>query len=237
MVAEDNGRVLAEAEVYESAEPAPFGHHLHIGLIISHAEQPTEEAKTALVKYIVDMARLMKCERVTAVIDEDSKSLGEFYSGQGFRQTRTGRGINISAQQGRAFYQASDLVDRNPEQIKGWFMPLGRYQSSRQEWDKLFPQDWAAGIPELLNVQTSHIKLTVTGQNAIIFMREADQPGVVSLACWSARPLSNPLLTAIRDRAFRDGYHTLSSYILDGDLPASDAQVGDYTQHFYELPL
>src|SRR2546423_11408925 len=97
LVAEDDGRVLAEAEVYESFEPAPFGHHLHIGLIISHADQPSAEARAALVKYIVDMARLMKCERVTAGADQGTKTLGEFFSAASLRQARTRRGVTVSA--------------------------------------------------------------------------------------------------------------------------------------------
>ena len=236
LVAEDeNGQVLAEAEVYESFEPAPYGHHLHIGVIITHADHLRRGLGAALMKYIVEMARLMKCERI-AVSHNEAR---HFFAAQNFRHTHTGRGVRIATQQGRAFYQGVDLVDRNPDQIKGWYMPFGRYQSSRQEWDNLFPQDWAAGLPDLLNILVMHVKLTVTNQNAILFMREADQPGEVYLACWSARPLSNPLLTAIRDRAFRDGFHTIISYVMDTDLPSlgNDAQQTNYSQDLYEFPL
>jgi GNAT superfamily N-acetyltransferase len=236
LVAEDdNGQVLAEAELYESFEPAPYGHHLHVGVIVTHADYLRRGLGAALMKYIVEMARLMKCERITASHNEAR----HFFAAQNFRHTHTGRGVRISTQQGRAFYQGVDLIDRNPAQIKGWYMPFGRYQSGRQEWDNLFPQDWAAGIPDLLNILVSHVKLTVTNQNSILFMREGDQPGEVFLACWSARPLSNPLLTAIRDRAFRDGFHTIISYVMDTDLPllGSDAQQTNYSQDLYELSL
>ncbi len=240
LVAEDNqGHVSAEAEVYESFEPAPFGHHLHIASLITFADQPGQELSAALVKYIIEMARLMKCERVTT---SDSNAR-DFYVTQGFRHTRSGRGVRIPTAQGRAFYQSTDLVDRSAEQIKSWHMPLGRYETSRQEWDELFPQDWAAGIPELLNVSTAHVKLTVTGQNAIIYLREADEPdskpGDVDVACWAARPLSNPLLTAIRDRAFRDGFQTILTYVMDADLPllGTDYEATGFEQDMYELPI
>src|SRR5258707_11780199 len=71
LVAEDDqGQVLAEAEVYESFEPSPFGHHLHIGMMVAHAGYQRQGLGSALVKYITEMARLMKCERVTATHDQ-----------------------------------------------------------------------------------------------------------------------------------------------------------------------
>jgi GNAT superfamily N-acetyltransferase len=235
LVAEIDGEVLAAAEVYEGFEPPPFGHHLNLSVIVTRADHQREGLASALLDYIVQMARLMKCERITVSHPEGR----EFYARHSFRPTRSGRGVRIPAQAGRAFYQATDLTDPNPDQIKNWHMPLGRYQSGRQEWEKLFPNLWAAGIPELLNPATAHLKLAVTGQNAILFLRETDQPGEVDLACWSARPLSNPLLTAIRDRANREGYHTIISYVMDSELPqlGPDAQQTDYSRDLYELTL
>jgi GNAT superfamily N-acetyltransferase len=235
LVAERDSIVLACAEAYESFEPPPFGHHLHLSMIMTHADHVRQGGGRALLNYLTEMARLMKCERITVVQPEGR----EFYIRHNFRNTHTGRGVRIPAQAGRAFYQSTPLTDPNPDQVKSWFMPLGRYQSSRQEWENLFPTTWAAGIPELLNPATAHIKLTVTGQNAILFMKEADQPGEVNVACWAARPLSNPLLTAIRDRAQRDGYHTMISCVMDSDLAllGSDAEQTGETQELFELAL
>jgi GNAT superfamily N-acetyltransferase len=239
LVAELDGKVLAEAEVYESFEPAPFGHHLNIAVLYTHSAHIGRGLGTALVQYIVEMARLMKCERITATHEQAR----DFYLKGGFRIARVGRQVRIPSQLGRVFYQAVELTDRSPSQINGWYMPLGRYQSARQEWEKMFPQDWAAGVPELLNAQVDHLKLTVTGQNAVLFFHEGSEPdrqsGDISLACWSARPLSNPLLTAIRDRAFRDGYPSILSFVLETDLPllGNDAQKTEYTQDFFELSL
>lgn len=239
LVAELDGQVLAEAEVYESFEPRPFGHHLDLALIATHTEATHQGLGTALIKYIIEMARLMKCERVTVSHAEAS----DFYAKHGFKHTLTGCGVRIPSQPGRVFYQSTELTDRDPNQIKGWHMLLGRYQSSRQEWDKLFPQDWAAGIPEILSIRTAHVKLTVTGQNAILFVQDVDvpgsQPGDGALSCWSARPLSNPLFTAIRDWGARNGFPALSSYMMEHDLPllGNDAQQTDYAQEVYELPL
>ncbi len=239
LVAEVDGVVQATAEVYEGYEPSPYGHHLHLAVLVTHVDHIGQGLGTALVNYVREMARLMKCERITITNPESP----EFYTRKGFRLARSGHRVRIPAQAGRAFYQATTLTDDVPEQIKGWFMPLGRYQSARQEWEKLFPQSWAAGVPEMLNAATIHLKLTVTGQNAILFLREADQPGCqpgeVHVACWSARALSNPLLTAIRDRANRDGYQTIITYATDSDIPllGSDVQQTDETWDIYELAL
>jgi GNAT superfamily N-acetyltransferase len=239
LVAEVDGAVRATAEVYEGYEPPPYGHHLHLAVLMTHADHVRHGLGTALINYVLEMARLMKCERITI----SNPEAPDFYTQKGFRHTRSGHRVRIPAQSGRAFYQATALTERAPEQVKSWFMPLGRYQSSRQEWENLFPQSWAAGVPEMLNAATMHLKLTVTGQNAILFMREADQPGgqpgEVHLACWSARPLSNPLLTAIRDRANRDVYQTIITYATDADIPllGGDVQQTDDTRDFYELAV
>lgn len=239
LVVEVDGEVMAEAELYEGFEAAPFDHHLHVALLYTHHDQTGQGFGGALIDYTAQMAKLMGCLRVT-VANPDAP---DFYTGVGFRQMASGQRVRIPTQAGRAFYQASELTDRSPEQIYGWRMPLGRYQSARQEWDALFPQDWAAGLPELLNVPMAHLKMTVAGQNALVFLREADlpdsQPGECSLACWSLRPLTPQLLAALRDRAYREGFQTISTFVMDSDLPLL---AGDDTLHatpelIYELPI
>jgi GNAT superfamily N-acetyltransferase len=240
LVAELDGQVLATAEVYENFEAAPYDHHLSIGVLYTHQSHQQQGLGSALVDYIVQMARVMTCKRVT-VADTDAP---DFYTGLGFQQARSGRRIKIPAQAGRAFYQASELTDRHYSAIKGWHMPLGRYNAPRQEWLSLFPQDWAAGLPELLSIKTIHLSLNVAGQSAIVFMKEADDPesmaGECAVACWSPRPLSAPLLAALRDRAYREGFHTLVTFAMDSDwsiLLAADATQTPYHQSGYERVL
>jgi len=237
LVADLDGEVLGEAEVYEGFEPPPFGHNLNLSVLVVHAEQQRHGIANALIAYIVEMARLMKCERI-AVSHAEAR---EFYLKHGFRVAQTGREISIPTQLGHAIYQISELTDRSADQIKNWHMPLGHVQSARQEWEKLFPQTWAAGLPDLLNIPSAHLKLTVAGQNAILFFQEAvdREPGSVNLSCWSAHPLSNPLLTALRDKANRDGYPTILSYVMDSDrsLLPPDVFQSDAVHEHLELAL
>src|SRR5260370_42420123 len=51
LVAEIDGRVSAEAELYEGFEPPPYGHHLHIGSLVSHVDHEPHDLETALIKY------------------------------------------------------------------------------------------------------------------------------------------------------------------------------------------
>ncbi len=237
LVAVQDGEVLAEAEVYENFEAPPFGHHLEIAIIATHARHHRQGLGTALVEYICQMARLMKCERVTV---SDAAVRG-FYEKMGFQQTHTGRGVRFTPQAGRVFYQATPLTDRNPAQVKGWYMPFGRFRGSRQEWDRLFPQDWAAGLPEILNRPAEHVKLNISGgQQAILFVTEPEMPdyqlGDMHLTCWSGRPFTPTLYAAIRDWAFRQGYRGLVSYVMDSELPTMgpDLHPTQYTQVFFE---
>lgn len=238
LVAEINGEVLAEAEVYENHEALPFGHYLDLAIIATRSDHQREGVGTALLGYITNMARLMKCERITVT----NAQAPDFYLAHHFQHTRSARGVRFSAQQGRAIYQSTPLTDSTPDQVRGWHMPLGRDQSSRQAWERLFPQQWAAGIPDLLNIAAAQVKLSVAGQNAIIGIREAEepdsQPGDGRLVCWSAKPLSGPLVSAIRDWAFRNGFPYLVTAILEGDLALlPDAQPTTYLQEVYELTL
>lgn len=230
-------QVVAEAEVYESFEAPPFGHNLEISVINAHADHQRRGYGRALVEYILQMARLMGCERV-CVSDADAQG---FYEKLGFRQTNSGYGVRFPTEAGRIVYQAVELTERDPKQVKGWHMPFGRYRGSRQEWDKLFPQDWAGGIPELLNRSTIHLKMTLSGgQRALVFLSEPEQAdalhGEMHLACWSERPPTPLLMAALRDWAHRQGIPSLLTYIWEAEahLLPSNATPTDYTQAFYE---
>lgn len=239
LVACVDDEVVAEAEVYENFEPLPYGHHIEIPVIVSHARHAAGEARLALMAYIIQMARLMKCERVTASDVRDVP----FYESHGFRRVRSGHGVRIPTQAGRAFYQSAELIDHNPTQVRGWYMPLGRYHSSRQEWENLFPQDWAAGIPDLLGIPAAYVKLTTSGHTAILYASLSGPidmvPGDIHLACWSPKPLTGMLVTAILDWANRKGYRHIVSYIMEHDLPllGPDAKPTEYRQDLYELAL
>src|SRR5215207_8880739 len=56
LVAEQDGAVVGQAEVFIGQEPEPFGHHINISTIAVHRECHQQGIGTALVKYILQMA-------------------------------------------------------------------------------------------------------------------------------------------------------------------------------------
>jgi len=62
LVACVDGQVVAEAEVYESFEPPPFGHNLEISVINTHAAHQRRGYGKALIAYILPLARLLQVE-------------------------------------------------------------------------------------------------------------------------------------------------------------------------------
>lgn len=240
LVAEQDGRVFAEAEVYENFEASPYDHHLNIGVLYTHSDFISHGYGTALLNYIRQMAHVMGCARVT-VTQPDAP---EFYTGYSFKRTRAALQVRLPTQSGRSPYQAGEITERSAQQIKGAAMPLGRYSAPAQEWLSLFPQDWAAGLPELLNARMSLVKITAAGQNAIVYLKESEaadrQPGDCTAACWTLRPMSAPLLAAIRDRAHREGYRALVTCIAEADWPLfenADATLTGERFDGYELAL
>ncbi len=238
LVAELNGVVLAEAEVYESDEAAPFDHSLHLGVLCTHAAHVGRGLGTALLDYAQRMGRALACGRITF----SGETLPGFYasSKHHFRLLQTALEANVDTHAGRAVYQKAALTDPDPARINGWYMPLGRYQSARQDWDTLFPMQWAAGIPELLDVPAVQLKLTVAGQNAIVSLRETERAGVCELACWSARPLNATLVTALRDCTHREGFDSFQTLVSEANWPllqAAEAQLTGGQRMVYDLPI
>ena len=238
LVAEADGAVLAMAELYDSEEAAPFGHCLHISALSAHHDfsLPNQALETALLQYAVQIAEATHCQRLTYA----GPSLPGFYAERGFKLLQSGRQVRLQTQAGRAVYQSEPFSERSAAQIRGWQMPFGRYQAARVEWEALFPQDWAAGIPELTDIRLAHLKLSAAGQNALIFLRESDQPGECELFLWSLRAISSPLITALRDCAYREGFETMVTFSADanwGLLQAVDAVSTGYQQHIFERAI
>jgi GNAT superfamily N-acetyltransferase len=238
LVATLDGAVLAHAELYEVYEAAPFGHHLELACIVVHPDHARRGLGSALIAYAAEMARLMRCERLTVA----APTTPAFYEQQAFRASQRLHSVRLSTGAGRVFYQSAPLSDRSPVQIKGWHMPLGRLSGARTAWDQLFPQDWAAGLPELLDQPTEHVHLKISGGQWAIFSLSAGPecaPGEAQIVCWSDRPLSGPLLAAIRDYTARKGYAALRTTVFEADLPllGSDNTPIAPAQSIYELAL
>ena len=235
------GESLAEAEIYESEEAAPFGRSLHIAALGVHTRYAQSGLAEALIDYTQRMAQVSGCSQLTVTISDDGEIiLPPVYAARGFKPIHTALGVHVTASGGRAVYQATLLTDPDPAQIRGWQMILGRAQASRVEWELLFPQQWAAGVPEIADRKTIQTRLTVAGQNAIVYLQEADEPGLCDLKCWAARPLSVPLLAALRDYTGREGFTAFRTLIGESSLPLLQSVGAVQTEQqaiTYALPI
>jgi len=236
LVAEVSGQVGAEAEVYIGNEPEPFGHHINIARLIVDPAYDEIGLGSALLTYIQQIAEAIRCKRVTVA---DGAPEAALYEHHRFSHAHTGQRVILKAQEGRVFYKASELTTFAPRQIDGWHMPLGRYQNARQEWDRMPPGFWNS-VPEIVEIETARLHLTVTGQEAYaLLQQDREQPQRVHAFIWSRRPISPLLVMALRDWATHHDYAELMTFAWDHVLAQIDAEPDSEpaTQHLYARAL
>lgn len=236
LVAEIDGRVGAEAEVFIGREPEPFGYHINISKLAVHPDAASAGLGSALLTYILQMAEAIHCKRVTVSNGEADAALYEHHR---FQRLHIGHRVMIHTGEGRVFYKAGDLTAFDPRQIDGWHMPLGRYQNAREEWDRMPPGFWNS-VPQIVEVESARLHLTVTGQEAYaLVQQDRDMPARAHVYLWTKRPINSLLMMALRDWAARHDYEALVTFVWDYTLPLLeiDTQPGDYAQALYARTL
>lgn len=236
LVAEIEGRVGAEAEIFIGREPEPFGHHVNLSRLAVHPDFDDVGLSSALLMYIQQIADAIRSRRVTvANVGEDAA----FYEHHHFHRAHAGQRVVIAAQEGRVFYKATELTQFEPGQIDGWHMPLGRFQNARQEWDRM-PVGFWNSVPEIVEPESARLHLTVTGQEAYALMQQDRyDPARVHVYLWARRPINSLLMVALRDWAARHEYESLVTFVWDYVLPALEVetQPDGYTQILYAREL
>jgi len=236
LVAEIEGRVGAEAELFISREPEPFGLHINLSKLMVHPALDGEGLGSALLTYTRQIAEAIHAKRVTAARGEENAALLEHHR---FQRAHVGQRLSIAAQAGRVFYKATELTTFNPAQIQGWHMPLGRYQNAREEWDRMPPGFWNS-VPEIVEPESARLSITVTGQEAYALMQQDRYlPERVHVFLWTKRPMDKLLMMAIRDWAIRNDYRTLVTFVWDYVRPQLEveAQPDGYSQVLYSRAL
>lgn len=232
IVAEIEGAVGAEAEVFIWREPEPFGHHINISKLGVHPDYEDQGLASALLTYIHNIGQAIHAKRITVA---DAGADAELYEHHRFARMQTGQQHVITAQAGRVFYQAAELKQYDAQQIDGWHMPLGRYQSARYEWDRM-PLDFWNSVPEIVELESARLRLTVTGQEAFALMQQDRwNPARVHAYVWTKRPLNMLLVMALRDWAAQHDYAEIVTFIWDYILPQLEVDTArqDYTQVLY----
>lgn len=210
LIAELDGHVMGEAEVTIGYEPAPYGHHLHITTLKIHPDAPDPQAiAAALLTYVQQMASVMRFQQVTTV------DPGDWFASHDFKPLIGRREVALSTKEGRIVYKATNLPSYLPEQIKGWYMPFGREHNARHEWAHIWPGFWNA-VPELVEPEVARFQFELSGQVGICLLRQNRySPDQAHVYLWTQRALSPHMISAVRDRAARQGYNSIALFVDD----------------------
>jgi hypothetical protein len=233
LLAEHDGKVIGYTELYHGQEPAPLGNHLSMTQPTVHPDLDASRLEIALLNAASEEVQKRGCERllVTVAIAEARA----FYETQGLEKLMAFRRFTLPAKSGQGFYVTAEAQDAAAGQIQGWHMPIGRLSSARQQWEILWPGTLDA-LPEMRRRRTHRMKFNASGQDAFVCCQQqlyADRNA--DIYCWSPRPLTNQLLTAIRDWTHREGYRTLVMAVSEETAKTlgTEAEADDYLLTVY----
>jgi GNAT superfamily N-acetyltransferase len=232
LVAEGDGQVLAYAEGYEGAEPMPFGAHLHLAHLLVDTEHGTEGLDAALAEALIQRAKLLKCQYVTVSRMTDAIETQVFDQQYKLKGLAKLRRFTMSAKTGQIFYQATEHLNADSGQISGWYMPVGRLTSARQQWETLWSRTFET-LPGNRRQKTHRMRFTAAGQEAFVCCKQQMyDPRSADVYCWSPKPLTSQLLSGIRDWAHREGYRTLVLAVTEDTVKTlgAEAEADGYTQ-------
>lgn len=237
VVAEVSGQVQGYSEAYHGDEPEPFGDHLHV----AHLTAASADAALydTIIAYWLEQAAALRCRRVTATCIANDAEARTLYERHGLHSLSRIQRFGLPARTGQVFYKATEHPSASPAQIGGWFMQVGRFSSARQQWETLWPRTWYA-LPELRSRRAHRLHFSVAGQEAFVFcQQQLYEPRSADVYCWTPKPFSSQVLTAIRDWAHREGYRTLVMAVPDETIKllGNEAEPDGYVQETYALSL
>jgi hypothetical protein len=200
LVAEDDGAIIGYLEAYLGDEP-PHGKHAHI----LHLLADNDAVRLALLDGLKQASK----RRIMVTLSSYDQAGHAFYGSAGLGYVSSVEQYTLIAQSGRGFYQATEHLNPNVQQIQSWPMPIGRIQSAVTHWHLLWPGIWDAIAPIRAH-RVHRLQISASGHDAFVGIRQdLFQDRTAEVSCWSAKPLTSQLLVAIRDWTYREGYRTL----------------------------
>lgn len=226
-VLDNDDGIVAYVELCNSYERTPFNKHLHIGQMVT----TDDEARDALVQFALEQAKTVGRLTVSSSAYDEAKVT--YFKRYGFNILEQTQRLSMSATSGNVgFYKVTDHPNDTYEQIAGWQMPIGRTESAAFHWQQLWADLWHA-LPQVQARRTHRVRFNVAGQDAFVCLQQQLYDArAADVYCWTPKKLSTTLVGAIRDRAYREGYRTLTLAV-DNTLAAtliSDAEKTPY-QH------
>ena len=127
LVATDERGVAGYAEAYPGHEPAPFGHHLHIGRLTALNDQVRDQLLRDLAARAGDYGG-----RLTVSLSAYDQRGVAFYTEFGMQPVQRVEQYLVVAQSGQSFYRATEQAEVSQERIDGWHMTIGRTENAMQ---------------------------------------------------------------------------------------------------------
>ncbi len=161
-VAEEDGKLVGEMELFMGEEGGVYGKNMHIGLLYVRRGHTGQGIGSALVGKAFKLAESQGCDTVTVA---SSQANAGFYESRGFQ--RSGTMVELEAATKDYDVDISPLPP--PLSLwsftRGMAMPLGRYQSSAFH---VFERLDSYAIPGFLNPARKKAFITVNGHPSLL---------------------------------------------------------------------
>ena len=228
IVAELNGRVLAEAELHIADEPPPYGRNMNLAVIYVHRNHQGQGIGSALMRHALALAESEGCDTFTVAHAEAPS----FYTRYGLRKESTWIRFRLPIGRCKIKYSAEPLPDGSYDIVRGWAMPIGRYQNAHHDWERTRP----GAVPDLDEWRGLRLErhwITVGRHRAALILEESPSaPGVADTFVFTPTGFAADILPVIRDFASLFGFTGLRCFARsDSRLP--DAVAADYTHKLF----
>ncbi len=224
---DETGQLIGYLEAYFGDEPT-YGKHGHI----YHLVGLSTDVEQCLIAHLHEKQRGLRLTMTRSSYDRDG---AEKLKSLGFAPIGRAEQYTLVAQTGRGFYQVTSQPDAPFAKIAHWLMPVGRVHSASTHWHLLWRNIWRS-VVERENHPDHHLFFSVSGHDAYVLIKtQRYAQRTADVYCWSAKPLTPPLLVAIRDWTYREGYRTLVFTVSPETAKAlpADAEMTPYKFDIY----
>ncbi|MBM4423985.1 MAG: GNAT family N-acetyltransferase [Chloroflexi bacterium] len=228
LVAERRGRVLAEVELHVAEEPPPYGRNMNLAVLYVHRNHHGHGLGTALMRHALALAEAHQCHTFTVAHAEAPN----FYARHGLRKESQWVRYRLPVGGGKIKYSAEPLPDAPYDLVRGWAMPIGRYQNALHDWERTRP----GAVPDFVEWRGLRLErhwITVSRHRAALILEESPSaPGVANAFLFTPAHSTTDFLPAIRDLAALFGFTGLRCFTR-ADTHPPDAVATDYTHKLF----
>lgn len=239
LVAKDDAHIVGYAEFFIGKEAKPYRHHIHMGTMMIHPAFVDKGVDEALFTWVMDWARRKGIEVITANCAAHDKDRIAFFEHYRLKQLESVHRMVIPTKTGQVFYRALDHDKPDHDQINGWYLHIGRLGSARFQWETLWPRIWDA-VPEIAGRRVHRLNFNAAGNDAFVLIREQlYRKRQADVFCWTPKPPTSQLITAIRDWAHHEGYRRLTLAVVESSIKTLgiDAESDGYIEYVYGKEL